>query len=213
MTDYLTEQEQIELLKNWIKQYSAVIIAGVLLAILGITGWRYFQSRETKMLTHASAVYDEMLTKRAQNNIQETLVQANKLFTHYSNTSYSQLAAFMLARDAALNNQTQEAQKYLSWIMKHSNIPSFRQIARIRLARILITAQKPDEALRLLKKQDDKSFNSLINEIKGDAYFAQGNIAMAKLSYKNALDNLPNAEATRPILQMKYDNLSTYSSS
>ncbi len=46
MTEYLTEQEQVELLKNWIKQYSLVILAGVLIAAIGISGWRYWQQRQ-----------------------------------------------------------------------------------------------------------------------------------------------------------------------
>ena len=47
MTEYLTEQEQIELLKTWIKQYSLVIILTAWsFAIVAITGWRYWQQRQ-----------------------------------------------------------------------------------------------------------------------------------------------------------------------
>ena len=99
MTEYMTEQEQIELLKNWIKQYGLVILTGVALAILAMTGWRYWQQREFRINSHASAVYDEMLTMRAQNNLQATEIQAEKLFTHYPKTTYSQFAALTLARD------------------------------------------------------------------------------------------------------------------
>ena len=76
LTEYLTEQEQIELLKAWIKQYSLVILAGVLIAVITISGWRYWQQRQNKILSHASAVYDEMLTMRAQNDGTVTLIQA-----------------------------------------------------------------------------------------------------------------------------------------
>ena len=209
MTDYLTEQEQIELLKNWIKQYSMVILAGVVVAIIIMTGYRYYQDYQNRMFTHASAVYDEMLTKRAQNNPEETLIQAEKLFTHYPKTTYAQFAALMLAREAVTKKAYEKAEKYLQWILDHSSIASFREIARIRLARILIAQQKPQEAINLLKKQDDKNFEGLINEVKGDAYLAMDNKTMARASYQEALSDLPNAEITRPLLQMKYDNLTT----
>lgn len=209
MTEYLTEQEQIELLKNWIKQYSLVILAGVAIAIAAITGWRYWQQRQATTLSHASAIYDEMLTKRAQNDSTATVVQAQKIFSHYPQTTYSQLAAMMIAREAIEKNNYPEAEKNLNWVLDHSHIASIKQIARLRLARTFIAEQKPDAAISVLDKVEDKSFNGLTNEIKGDAYLAMKNINKARESYQLALAELPNAEEIRPLLQMKYDNLAT----
>lgn len=81
MTEYLTEQEQIELLKSWIKQYSLVIILGVAIASAIIFGWRYYQQRHNKTLDHASVIYDQMLTMRAQNDNDKALAQANRNFS------------------------------------------------------------------------------------------------------------------------------------
>lgn len=209
MTEYLTEQEQIELLKNWIKQYSLVILLGVALATLAIFGFRYWQHRQSNILSHASSVYDEMLTMRAQNDPAATLLQAQKLFSHYPKTTYGQMAAFMLARDAIVKKDYTNAAKHLNWVIDNSKIPSFRQIARIRLARVLIANQKPEEGVKVLQTIEDKSFNGLIDEVKGDAYVAMKNNAMARQSYQQALSELPNAESVRPLLQMKYDNLAT----
>lgn len=209
MTEYLTEQEQIELLKNWIKQYSVVILAGVVIAIVAISGWRYWQQRQNKILSHASAVYDEMLTMRAQNDAKSTLVQAKKLFSHYSKTTYGPMAALMLARQATLKKDYPEAKKQLQWIIDHSDIASIRQIARIRLARLFIAEHNAQEAISLLEKVEDPNFNGLTNEIRGDAYLTQKNIKMARESYQKALSDLPNAEEIRPLLQMKYDNLAS----
>jgi predicted negative regulator of RcsB-dependent stress response len=207
LTEYLTEQEQIELLKQWIKQYSLVILAGLVLSLITITGWRYWQARQQRILTHASAVYDEMLTARAQNDAVATRTQANKLFSHYSNTAYGQMAAFMLARDAVVQKNYPEAEKQLQWVLDNSSTASFRQIARIRLARVYINEQKADAALELLGKVEDKSFSGMIEEVRGDAYVAKNAPAKARDAYQLALKELPNAEVIRPLLQMKYDNL------
>lgn len=209
MTEYLTEQEQVELLKSWIKQYSLVILAGVFLAIVAISGWRYWQQRQYKIYSHASAVFDEMLTARAQRNDAATLTQATKLFTHYSNTTYGQFAAMMLTRSAIIKKDYPEAEKQLNWVINHSNIASIRQIARLRLARLLIAEHKTDDSFTVLNIVEDNSFNGLIDEIKGDAYFSINNLAMARQWYHQALNELPNAEVIRPLLQMKYDNLVT----
>lgn len=207
MTEYLSEQEQIEILRNWIKQYAAVIIAGVVMSILAITGWRYWQEHQMKILNHASAIYDKMLMNRAQNDSEGTLNNANKLITHYPKTTYSQMAALMLARDAVTKKDYKSAEKQFNWVLDHSSTSSLRQIARLRLARVMIAEEKPEEALKTIEKIEDKSFNGLTNEVKGDAYLAMKNMNMAREAYKQALAELPNAEVIRPLLQMKYDNL------
>lgn len=209
MTDYLTEQEQIELLKNWIKQYGPPVILGIVVVLIAVSGWRYWQGYNDKILTHASGVYDEMLTLRAQNNTAGALIQTNKLLSHYPNTPYGQMAALMLARDATLKKNYPEAEKQLNWVIKHSNIASMRQIARLRLARLYVAQTKPQEALKALHKTDEKSFLGLIDEVRGDAYLAMKNTDAAKQAYQQALQELPNAEMVRPLLQMKYDNLTS----
>jgi len=207
LTEYLTEQEQIELLKNWIKQYSLVIIAGVLLAVAGISGWRYWQQRQNKTLNHASAVYDDMLTARVQSDSAATLVQADKLLGHYQSTVYGQMATLMEARTAVIKKNYSAAETKLGWVIDHSKIKAIRQIARIRLARVLIAENKPQDGINTLQTVDDKSFNGLIDEVKGDAYLAMKNTDQARQAYKLAISELPNAEVIRPLLQMKYDNL------
>lgn len=209
MTDYLTEQEQIQQLKNWIKQYGLTILAGILIALLITSGWHYWQNYKNRILTHASGVYDEMLTARAQGNKQELSVQADKLLTHYPKTPYAQMAAFMIARDAVLKNNYPEAINQLNWVIQHTSTKAIREIARLRIARILITEKKPQEAIDLLNKVDDKNFNGLIHEIRGDAFFSMNDLNSARKSYELAMKEIPNSEVTRPILQMKLDDLAT----
>jgi predicted negative regulator of RcsB-dependent stress response len=212
MTDYMTEEEQVEQLKNWVKQYGPTILAGVILAFILLSGWRYWENYENKVLTNASSVYDEMLTLRAQSNANGTLVQAKKLMSHYPKTPYAQMAAFMLARDAITNKNYPEANKQLNWVIDHSKSASLREIAKTRLARIFISQNKAQDALDVLNNVDDAHFNGLIDELKGDAYLLLNNNAKAKDSYQLALQELPKEEMSqRPLLQMKLDNLATTS--
>lgn len=205
----MTEQEQIQQLKNWLKQYGPSILAGIIAAIAITTGWHYWQAYREKILTHASAVYDEMLTLRAQGNSNDAVIQGKKLLEHYPRTPYAQLAALMIARDAVLKKNYPEAINQLNWVIAHSRNKSIREIARLRVARILITQNKPQDAINFLNTVEDKNFNGLIDEVKGDAYLSMNDKVAARNTYKLALDELPNAEVTRPILQMKYDALVT----
>lgn len=207
MTDYLTEQEQIEQIKKWLKQYGPTIIVGVVLAVIITVSWHTWQNHRTKTLLNASVIYDEMLTARAQSNEDTTLKKAKDLIASYSNTPYAQIAAMMLARNAVLQKDYPEAVTQLTWVIDHSHTRSIKQIARIRIARIYITEKKAERALDLLKKIEDTSFKGLIDEVRGDAYYSLNDPSSARKAYALALQEIPNAEVTRPILQMKYDNL------
>lgn len=207
MTDYLTEQEQIQQLKNWIKQYGMTILIGIFIAIAITSAFRYWEYRHQKMLRHASAIFDEMIAMRAQNNTQGTLQQARKLLEHYTKTPYADMAALMLAREAVIKNNFKEALDQLEWVIHHSKQAPIRDIARIRAARILIAEKKPDDALSLLKGIEDNSFKGLANEARGDAWLSKNDTLSAKKAYELALQELPNAEVSRPILEMKVQNL------
>jgi len=208
----MTEQEQIEQLKNWVKQYGLTIIAGILMAMIMISGWHAWQRYQNKTLLHASGVYDEMLSYKTQNNAAGAVLQANKLLTHYPKTPYAQMAAFLLSRDFVVNKQYPEAIKQLTWVLNHSNNSPIIAIAKIRIARIQLAQGKPEEVFKTLNSVEDKSFSGMIDEVRGDAYLSMNNSNKAKEAYRLALQDLPSDEAARkPILQMKVDNLANAS--
>lgn len=207
MTEYLTEQEQVQQLKDWIKQYGFTVLAGIVLALLISSGWRYWQSYRNKILSHASVMYDEMLTLHAQNNTTGAVTQAKKLVDQYAKTPYASMAALMLAREAVLNKNNAEAITQLNWVLSHGKDRSLREITRIRLARVLIADNNIKGALAILNKIEDKSFMGLVNEVRGDAYMKQNDMNAARNAWQLALSETPDAEINRPILQMKYDSL------
>jgi predicted negative regulator of RcsB-dependent stress response len=212
--EYLTEQEQIEQLKRWLKQYSSTILAGILLAVVIMSSWHFWDTYHTKVLSHASNVYDEMLALRAQNESAPAAVQAKKLIQHYKKTPYAQMASLMLARDAVANKNYDEAIKHLTWVIDHSKTAPFRQIAKIRLARVYIAQKKTTDALDILKSVDSESFAGLVDEVRGDAYMQQNDKAQARIAYQNALQELPKEDVSQtPLLQIKLDNLATVSDS
>jgi len=211
LTDYITEEEQIELIKNWFKQYSLVIVAGIAIAFLIVFAWRTLEARHQQKLTHASNIYDEMLAARSQSDIKDTKANASKIYTNYQNTVYGTMAALMLGRDAAISKNYTEAEKHFQWVINHSESSAFAQIARLRLARVYLSNKNPQKALELLQTVDDLSFKGLIKEERGDAYIALKQPNKALKAYSEALIDLPNAAVIRPILQIKRDNLVTAS--
>lgn len=207
MTDYLTEQEQIELIKQWIKQYLPMVILGLILAAAIIFGWRYWQQRQLANTLQASAIYDDMLSFAGQNDDKKAVAQAETLYKNYVKTPYAQMAVLYLAKNAAANKNYTKAVVFYNWVINNSHVAPLREIARLREARVLITEKKAENAITLLHTVDDETFTPLIKEVTGDAYMALNQIENARNAYKQALAALPNAQVQRPILQIKLDNL------
>jgi predicted negative regulator of RcsB-dependent stress response len=206
LSEYLTEQEQIELIKNWLKQYGFSIIVSIMLALAAMSGFRYWQNRQITHAINASSLYDDMLGARAQNNPKDLKQNADKLLKKYPATVYSQMASMMLSRDHIVNKDYDKAKLALQSVMDLSKVPAYKEIARLRYARILITEKKPKEAIKLLATVDDINFVGLSDEIKGDAYRTMHDRENARLFYAKAIKQIPNSDRLRPLLQMKYDN-------
>jgi predicted negative regulator of RcsB-dependent stress response len=206
----MTEQEQVEQIKAVIKQYGPTVILGMILACIMLLCWHQWKNYETKQLSHASLIYDELLAAQAQDSTEVLTTDLNKLAKNYPRTSYNILALFISAQKDIVNGKFESAAKQYDAVIKNSRVSEFRSIAQLRLARVYLQLNQIDHALETLKNFHDKSFNGLAYEIKGDAYLANHNERKAKESYKKALMDLPKDEVTRkPIVQMKLDNLST----
>jgi predicted negative regulator of RcsB-dependent stress response len=204
---YATEREQIEQIKGWWKDYGAPVIIGVLIALLAGFGWRYLQQRHEKILEHASMRYEQLLTNAVNGNTDAVRAQANRLIERYPHTPYAELAALQLARQDVYQSKLSDAEMRLRWVMKHGDNPALREVARLRVARVLLAENQPQQALDLLQDSDDASFDPAAFEIKGDALLALGRAADARAAYQAALKAFPAFEAVQPLLQMKIDNL------
>ena len=92
--------------------------------------------------------------------------------------------------------------------MDGSKDPELRQVARTRLARVLLEQGKHDECLALLDPAAAGAFSALYREIRGDAYAAKGDAKAARSEYDAALaDGQAEAGIDRAFIELKRDAL------
>jgi predicted negative regulator of RcsB-dependent stress response len=209
----LTEEQQVELLKKFWKEYGFSIIAGVVLAVLFGFGWRAYRRYRHHEAEKASSLYERIIVDMNSHQIEDARLQARILIHDFKYTPYSSLAALTLAKLAVENDKLSAAIENLRWVLDHGHHHEFRQIARIRLARIYLSQLKLDEALKVLAHVDSKAFIPLILEIQGDIYVKQNKINAAREVYKKALDQIPEQAMMRPLLEMKLYDLPSFSPS
>jgi len=203
----VTEEQQIEALKKWWKEYGLSIVVGVALAIIVIFGWRFYQRHKTRVGQAASIVYTRMTVDMLNNQWQDALDQANLLRKDFARTPYAKIAGLTLAKHAILQHNLDEAVTQLHWVAKHASSSIMKQLANLRLARVYIEQNKMPQALKLLTRVKDSSLVGLVAEVKGDAYVKLGQRDQARAMYQLALKEIPQADKSRPILQMKLSDI------
>ncbi len=205
MSDFRTEEEQAEALKKWWRENGKFIIAGIVIGLAAIFGWRGYNHHIVQQAEAASTLYEEMLIASRGNDSENVAVYANRIIEGYESSTYGVFAHLMLAKLSAEANELDKAETHLRWILENNNNEEFKHIARLRLARVLIAADKLDIAEKTLNVSKTGDFSTSYDELRGDIYVKQNKTEQARQAYQKALAN--TAEDGQSILQMKLDDL------
>ncbi len=203
MSAYLSEQEQIQVIKDWWKTYGMSVVLGIVIALAGSYGWRYWQQYNENYMGQASVVYEQMLIAKTNQQTNDFNNSVQQLTQKYGRSPYAALANLAAANQAITQNQLDQSIKPLTWVSQHAKDHNLQQIADIRLARVLLAQQKPQQALPYLNKVNDAAFAPLVASIRGDAYAALGNNANARDAYQQALSGLPKNTGLYTLVEMK----------
>ena len=126
-------------------------------------------------------------TSLGANQFDAASAKAKELRDLHPKSPYADQADLALARAAVERNDLPEAAKRLKLVADGSRDPELRQIAKARLARVLVEQGKHDEALAQLDIANAGSFGALYHELRGDAFAAKGDAAGARQEYDAAL--------------------------
>jgi len=203
----LTEEQQIEQLKRLWKEYGFAIVLGALIALSISFAWRFYNNYKTTRAEHAAIVYEQTMGDLLNGQTSAAIAQAKKLIKKFKSTPYASLSAFVLAQNAVESNKLDEAVKRLQWIIVHGNTKTFRDLARIRLARIYVEQTKSDDAIKLLKSVKSPEFIGLTAKVRGDAYLKLNQTDQARQAYQEAVDHLPASSGIYDLAKMALYNL------
>ena len=203
----LQEQEQLEELKSWWNEYGNLVILGATLAVLvvaGFQGWRYY--RHSQSLA-AVALYEQLEQAERAGDRKKVRDIAGEIVARYGSTPYGAFAALSAARVSFEGGELAEAKSRLTWVVEHARRDEIRDIARLRLAGVLLDEKNYGEALKLVEAKPEDTMAGLYADLKGDILLAQGNNADARSAYQLALDRSEAGSPYRATLQLKLDSL------
>ncbi len=212
----LEEQEQLAELKTWWQHYGNRVTGVVLALALAAAAWQGWNWWQRHQSAQASVVFAGLQQAAGQRDAKRTRELAGELIEKYAGTSYAGMGALLAARIQVDQGDSKNARVQLAWAAEHAKDAGLRELARLRLAAVLLDEKAYDEALKQLAAEPAAPFAARYADLRGDIFAAQGKGAEAAAAYDAALakidavakgDEVPRHAAYREIVQTKRDAL------
>ena len=204
----LEEQERIDALKDWWAKWGVWIYSAVgafLIGVLAVQGWRYYQRSQGEQA--------EVLFKSVEKTAQESAASkdykklsdaASAIADKFPSAFYASEAQLMAAKAAFDAGDFATAKKHLQWVADkgpaaHSNV------ARVRLASVLLEEKQFEESLKILDQIKDEGFASMAADVRGDVLVSQNKREEARAAYQIAVEKAGDRSPMKALSQAKLD--------
>jgi len=205
--DIYTEEQQAEQLKQWWQENGKSVIAGIVLGLAAIFGWRWWQAEQIVQAEAASVIYQQMLSATNAGDAAGASEAAEQVLAKQGTGTYAVFAKLLLAKQALADKDMLGAEEHLRWALKKNRLESLGHDIRLRLARVLVAESRLDEALSLLEIRNRGAYSGSYDELRGDILALQGDLDAARGAYQQAQTKFRTAGADTAILEIKLDDL------
>lgn len=203
---YVSDEEQLENIKSWLKANGPAIIAGIVIGIAAILGWQYWSHYRAGHAEQASLRYENLAAAMDRSDYAEARSRGEALIQEFSDTPYATLTALMLAQAAVAEGDMTAAAGHLEWVIQHTGLQALKDVARLRLARVLLAEDRLDEAESQLNQVNNANLFAQVEELRGDISWARNQPSEARNAYQAALAAAGPTGNTE-LLQIKLNNL------
>jgi predicted negative regulator of RcsB-dependent stress response len=199
----LEEQEQLDQLKAFWKQYGNALTWLVTLVLAGFAAWNGWNYWQGKQAVQASAMFDELERAAIAGEASKTGGIFNDMKERFPGTVFAQQGGLLTAKVQFEKGQADAAVATLGWVAEHAGETEYQTVAKLRLAGVLADQKKYDEALKQLDGASAKEFAALVADRRGDILLAQGKAEEAKAAYKKAWDTMDAKVEYRRLIDAK----------
>jgi hypothetical protein len=202
--DEVDEEVRRDQLKRLWDQYSIYIVAGALLIIAGVGGWRGYEYLEANKAAEAGAAFDKAVELSEQNKHAEAEAAFNDLAAK-APSGYRMLARLRAAAEAASRDPQAAAKMYDDIAADRSVGKPEQELAKIRAAELLLgTATYPSMLARLAPSTvPEATFRHTARELLALSAWRANDTAAAR----KWLDLIANDGETPPSLRSRADAL------
>ncbi|MDR1062677.1 MAG: tetratricopeptide repeat protein [Azoarcus sp.] len=202
----LEEQEQIAQIKAWWEQYGNRTMTVLLAVAIGFAVWTGLRRYQDGNAVEAGRVYAELQQAAAVADAQRTRELAGRLIDKYDGTIQAQLGVLLSAKVHFQKNEFDNAFSQLEWAASKGKEPALRELARLRLATMLLQKGDFDGALSRLQPVPEGAWLARFEDLRGDVLAAQGKLGEARAAWRAALDTFDDAAPLREAVRAKLES-------
>lgn len=199
MDEYLSERQQVEQVKEWVKENAAWAIGGLVIGfalLFGMKQWNIYTARQAQ---GAAEQYQSVLQALTSGDTAGADKLVKTLRDDYSRTPYADLANLAYVRFDVEGGRLDAAATRLQSVIQATRDPELALVARLRLARVQASLGKFDDAQKTLG--DTKS--SVFDDVRGDILFEKGDKAGAVDAWNAAIGAGDSRGVDRQIVELK----------
>lgn len=186
-------EEQVQEIKEFLAKTWKIIVAVIVIGLLAVWGWRYWQSHQSGKMVDASDQYELLISKL--NPADPASVDQLVTFAKDNNNIYSVFANLKAAQFyVEVRKDYTGAETLLADAIKKTDAEPVQAIINIRIARLQYQLEKYDDSLASLAKVTDQSWSASVNDIRGDVLVKMKKYAEACDAYQVALASSPTPE-------------------
>ena len=203
----LEEQEQLDELKHFWKQYGNLITWALIAVLSAFAAWNGYQYWQRSQAAQASVMYDEIERAVKAGDTARIERSLTDMKERFGGTTYAQQAGLLAAKAYYDKGDIDAARAALNWVAGKASDPAYQAIAKLRLAGLLLEKKSYDEALQQLSGSFSKDFAALAADRRGDILLAQGKKAEARTEYEKAYKGFDEQVEYRRLVQIKLNAL------
>jgi predicted negative regulator of RcsB-dependent stress response len=204
----LEEQEQLASVKGWWKDNGTTLLVLVAAAAFGFAGWQGWRAWQANQAQQASALYETLVKGIQGGDVKVLRESGGSLAENYPRSLYASMGALAAARYHFDRSDLKSAKAQLQWVIDRSPFDDMKELARLRLAAVLLDEKAHDEALALLEAKHGAPLAAQYAALKGDVLVAKNRTDDAKAAYRLALEKADmRSAAFRDSVQLRLDAL------
>ncbi|MES2361045.1 MAG: tetratricopeptide repeat protein [Pseudomonadota bacterium] len=203
----LEEQEQLDELKHFWKQYGDLITWALIVVFGAVAAWNGYHYWQSRQASQAAVLYDEVERAVQSGDTARLDRSLADMKDRFGGTVYAGQAGLLAARIYYDKGNADASKAALSWVADKASDEGYQSIAKLRLAGMLMETKAYDEALKLVSGSFPKDFAALAADRRGDILVAQGKKNEAKAEYEKAYKGLDERAEYRRLVEIKLNAL------
>ena len=189
MTDYLTDEEQVDRLKRLWKEWGLVVVLALVVGIGGTVGMDFYESHQSTRAEEASELYSSYLEAKGLG--EPSTIYVEEITEEFGSSAYFVFTMLQEAKTAADDADFEQALISLKDAQEAADGSPIADLVTLRRARVEFELEQYDAVLSTLTTIETVGFRWRALMLKGDVHFKRDELDSAREAYEAARDSIP----------------------